>query len=139
MKRIDPMIGPLPAKPFQMPIFICHHCTDRQNQGQIQDFFEGVGAQIKDMTTVAPVGTRGVRGGCTHSEVEKRKCNFQSQLARFGAFFLPEAPTQRCPISAKSRGGPGCLYLPLNLPLKTKGWLLALCILCDVVNVHCGG
>ena len=47
-------------------------------------FFKRGGAQI------VTCGTGGVWGGCAPSEAEKN-CNFQSQFAQFGAYFLPEA------------------------------------------------
>ena len=56
-------------------------------------FFKRGGAQIKDWQNFGTCGDRGVWGGCAPSEAEKN-CNFQSQFARFGAYFLPEAPTQ---------------------------------------------
>ena len=62
-------------------------------QGRIQDFFKRGGAHIKGLQNFGACGDGEVWGGFAPSEA-KKNCNFQSQFARFGAFFLPGAPTQ---------------------------------------------
>ena len=80
-------------------IIAFHSCCSR---GRI--FLKEGALKLRTDRTLAPVGTGDVWGGCAPSEAEKI-CNFQSQFARFGAFSLPGAPSVRCPISAKNRGG----------------------------------
>ena len=73
----------------------------------IQDFLKDGAPILRTDRTSAPVGTGGVWGGCAPSEAEKN-FNFQSQFARFGAFFLSggrHPQKVRCPISAQNRGG----------------------------------
>ena len=63
--------------------------------------------------------TWGVWGGCAPSEAEKI-CNFQSQFARFGAFFLPGgAHTKSGALSLQKieDARAGCAPPPLNPPL----------------------
>ena len=82
-------------------------------QGRIQDFLKERAPKLRTDRTSAPVGTGGVWGGCAPSEAEKN-CSFQSQFARVGAFFLPDAPTQsQAPYLCKKRGGERRLRPPL--------------------------
>ena len=93
--------GKLPLPPLKdipvMPLTPIHvdRCGPGCYQERIQDFLkEGAGApKLMTDRSLAPVGTRGVWGGCAPSEAEKN-CNFQIQFAQFGAFFLHGAPTQ---------------------------------------------
>ena len=80
--------------------------------------------------TLAPVGTGGVWGGYAPSEAEKN-CNFQSQFARFGAFFLPGVSTQsQVPYLCKNRGGAHWVHPPSkSLPAFAHTNLRWLCSL----------
>ena len=68
-------------------------------------FLKG-GRPNQELTELRRLWGQGMSEGDVPPSEAEKKCNFQSQFARFGAFFLPEGPTQsQVPYLCKKNRG----------------------------------